>query len=94
MRCRQQLREISENDNEEEQVADTEVSFVLSTHIYQVNNKVPKLNLKVNGIYVNALIDTSSTLNTVPENITENIHQSLDCKNHGQKFMPLDKQSP
>ena len=37
-RC-QQLREISENDNEEEQISDTEVSFVFCP---QINNKVIK----------------------------------------------------
>ena len=37
-RC-QKLREISENDNEEEQISDTEVSFVFCP---QINNKVIK----------------------------------------------------
>ena len=50
------------------------MSFVLSPHINQVSNKVPRLNLKVNGIHVNALIDTGSTLNIVPESITEKMH--------------------
>ena len=43
-RRHQELHEISENDNEDEQISDTEVSFELSPHINQVSNKVPRLN--------------------------------------------------
>ncbi|XP_053381848.1 uncharacterized protein K02A2.6-like [Mercenaria mercenaria] len=72
-----QLHEISENNNgyetnsEDESCSETDVAFGLSVVKKISNKKVPKVNLKVNGVDVTFLVDTGSSLNILDESLID-----------------------
>ena len=71
-RRRQRLREISGHYSDiKSRWSDIKVSFGLKTQINYVSRKFRKLNLKVNGISINAPNDTDSTLNIIPESVIQ-----------------------